>query len=299
LFDEVVKNITGFGVRKQDPGSSMRFKMGKYAGEIAAARNAWTGDIVDAGNLQEDIRSVANGDKPITIAREFENLQSNNYRIMSNIYKDVTNLRKLNFTEKEIKNIIKARRAVSKQDLSALMLGFYNSEDYVNTLKNKKGGLASAIKNLNRTLGTFYTANDLVDREALRNIKQKYDNIPLGLNSADREKYLRTSSDFKFDLKDKSIEKIDMLKDLQEKIDDKRLDERDQKREEFLEQQELKSKSSQAPASMTLPKLDNTMMASMTAGSAGDIDPTTNLTTTETALLSPLEQAYYTNKRRA
>ena len=66
-----------------------------------------------------------------------------------------------------------------------------------------------------------------------------------------------------------------------------------------LEQQELKSKSSQAPASMTLPKLDNTMMASMTAGSAGDIDPTTNLTTTETALLSPLEQAYYTNKRRA
>ena len=87
LFDEVVKNITGFGVRKQDPGSSMRFKMGKYAGEIAEARNAWTGDIVDAGNLQEDIRSVANGDKPITIATEFENLQSNNYRIMSKYIK--------------------------------------------------------------------------------------------------------------------------------------------------------------------------------------------------------------------
>ncbi len=50
---------------------------------------------------------------------------------------------------------------------------------------------------------------------------------------------------------------------------------------------------------MSLPKLDNTMMASMTAGSAANIDPTTNLTTTETALLSPLEQAYYTNKRRA
>jgi hypothetical protein len=50
---------------------------------------------------------------------------------------------------------------------------------------------------------------------------------------------------------------------------------------------------------MTLPKLDNTMMASMTAGSAGDIDPTTLLTSNETALLSPSEQAYYINKRRA
>ena len=50
---------------------------------------------------------------------------------------------------------------------------------------------------------------------------------------------------------------------------------------------------------MTLPKLDNTMMASMTAGSAGDIDPTTLLTENETRLLSPSEQAYYINKRRA
>ena len=127
LFDEVVKNITGFGVRKQDPASSMRFKMGQYAGEIANARNAWTADIVNAGNLQEDIRSVANGDKPKTISTEFENLQSNNYRVMSNIYKDIKNLRILKFSEREIKDIIKARRAVSKQDLSALMLGLFNS----------------------------------------------------------------------------------------------------------------------------------------------------------------------------
>ena len=300
LMDEVVKNLTGFGVRKQDPGSSMRFKMGKYAGEIATARNAWTGDIVDAGNLQEDIRSVANGDKPITIAREFEYLQSNNYRVMSEIYKDIKNLRILNFSEREIKDIIKARRAVSKQDLSALMLGLFNSEDYVSTLKNKKGALNSAIKNLNRTLGTFYNANDLVDRDELRAIRSKYDNIPLGLNDVEREEFLRTGTTQK--LKDK----LDLQKNYQTiqkeqyNEDLRKQKELLEKRKEFIkEQQELKSKSSQAPASMTLPALDNTMMASMTAGSAGNIDPTTNLTTTETALLSPLEQAYYTNKRRA
>jgi hypothetical protein len=219
---------------------------------------------------------------------------------MSNIYKDIKNLRILKFSEREIKDIIKARRAVSKQDLSALMLGLFNSEDYVSTLKNKKGALNSAIKNLNRTLGTFYNANDLVDRDELRAIRSKYDNIPLGLNDVEREEFLRTGTTQK--LKDK----LDLQKNYQT-IQKEQYNEDLRKQKELLEkrknfikeQQELKSKSSQAPASMTLPKLDNTMMASMTAGSAGNIDPTTNLTTTETALLSPLEQAYYTNKRRA
>jgi hypothetical protein len=303
LMDEVVKNLTGFGVRKQDPASAMRFKMGGYAGEIARARNAWTLDIVNASNIQKDIEAVAAGNKPITIATEFENLQSNNYRVMSNIYKDVKNLRILNFTEKEIKDIIKARRAVSKQDLNALMLGLFNSEGYANTLKNKKGGLNAAINNLNRTLGTFYTYKDLVDTEALKDIKNKYNNIPLGLSDADREKYLKSPSDFKYDLKDKAYDKIDIIKQDQETIDEERSEEYYKKKEEFelqqeLKKEELKNKSSQAPASMTLPKLDNTMMAGMTAGTAANIDPTTNLTTTETALLSPLEQAYYTNKRR-
>jgi len=300
IFDEVIKNITGFGVRKQNPSSSMRFKMGKYAGEIAAARNAWTGDIVNAGNLQEDIKSVANGDAPKTIATEFEYLQSNNYRVMSEIYKDIKNLRILKFSEREIKDIIKARRAVSKQDLSALMLGLFNSEDYVSTLKTKKGALKSAINNLNRTLGTFYTVEDLVDRDALRAIRSKYDNIPLGLNSADREEFLRTGTTQK--LKDKlelqknyqTIQKEQFSEDLRKQK------ELLQKRKDFIKEQKKNDiTQSQAPASMTLPKLDNTMMASMTAGSAGDIDPTTLLTSNETALLSPSEQAYYINKRKA
>jgi len=84
-------------------------------------------------------------------------------------------------------------------------------------------------------------------------------------------------------------------------MNDRRQEALEIKREEFEEKQELKNTitQSQAPASMTLPKLDNTMMASMTAGSAGDIDPTTLLTENETRLLSPSEQAYYINKRRA
>jgi len=73
------------------------------------------------------------------------------------------------------------------------------------------------------------------------------------------------------------------------------LDEKRQKKKEF----KLKQETSQAPASMTLPKLDNTIMASMSTTNTGNINPTTRLTGNEEALLSPLEKAYYTNKRTA
>jgi hypothetical protein len=300
LMDEVLKNITGFGVRKQDPGSSMRFKMGQYAGDIARARNAFSGDIVDAGNLQEEIRSVANGDRPMIIAKEFESLQSNNYRIMSEIYKDVKNLRTLKFSEKEIKDIIRARRAVSKQDLNALMLGTFNSEGYLDTIKNQTGSIQSALNNANKTLKTFYTMKDVIDYKTLNEIKTIYDNIPLGLNAEDRKEYLRRSSKEKIKSIQPNIEEIRKLNKDQLLYNQEQGKEIQKKRKEFQEEQKKNNiTQSQAPASMTLPKLDNTMMASMTAGSAGDIDPTTLLTSNETALLSPSEQAYYTNKRRA
>jgi hypothetical protein len=303
LMDEVVKNLTGFGVRKQDPANAMRFKMGMYAGEIARARNAFTLDVVNASNIQKDIEAIAFGNSPIIFTSEFEKLQSNNYRVMSNIYKDVKNLRILNFSENEIREIIKARKAVSKQDLNALMLGRFNSEDYINTVKNKKGGIATALKNANRTLGTFYTVEDLIDYRALNDIKTKYDNIPLGLNDKDRNEYLRMTNEQKIKELEGPIKELQKFEEDQLEYNQKKEKEINIKRQEFelqqeLKKEELKNKSSQAPASMSLPKLDNTMMASMTAGSAANIDPITNLTTTETALLSPLEQAYYRNKRR-
>ena len=71
-------------------------------------------------------------------------------------------------------------------------------------------------------------------------------------------------------------------------------EEKRQKKKEF----KLKQETSQAPASMTLPELDNTIMASMSTTNTGAIDPTTGLTTTQMALLSPSEQAYYINKNR-
>jgi hypothetical protein len=290
-------------VVKQDPAKSMKYKVGGFVGELSDARSIWSRTIVDKNIIQKEIRSVDNGETPKIIASAFENLQSNNYRIMSQLYTDVKNMRKLKkFTEKDIKNFIKGKGSFSKQDVNNLMLGLYNADEWINLVKSKNNAIKGAINDANKELGTFYTVNDVLDREALKAIKSKYDNIPLGLNDEDRQKYFEKSSEFKLDAKENILEEQEKIKDLQEELNEKRLEEKEIKKEQFEKKQEQKKNNitqSQAPASMTLPALDNTMMASMTAGSAGDIDPTTNLTTTETALLSPLEQAYYTNKRRA
>ena len=110
--------------------------------------------------------------------------------------------------------------------------------------------------------------------------------------------------EFKLEEKDKIIEEMeltspkagpfDYLSTKQEEYDERMLEEKEKKKEEFI----LKQETSQAPASMTIPKLDNTIMASMSTGNTNAIDPTTGLTTTQMALLSPSEQAYYMNKNR-
>ena len=248
---------------------------------------------------------------PKIISSAFENLQSNNYRVMSELYTDVKNMRKMKkFTEKDIRSYILGKGSFGKQDVNLLMLGLYNADEWVNLFKTKDNAIKGVINSVNKEKGTFYTVRDVLDKQALQAIKSKYDNIPLGLNDEDRQKYFEQSSEFKSDAKDRLIEERELtapkagpfnyLSTTQEETNERRQLEKEEKKDIFLQEKNKENiTQSQAPASMTLPKLDNTMMASMTAGSAGDIDPTTNLTTTETALLSPLEQAYYTNTKRA
>ena len=125
LWDTVTKIFTGFSVQKQDPYQAMRFKIGGYSGDIANARTAFTNDIISAKNLQKDLQLLQRGLPAETFPNEFEKLQSNNYRILSEVYKDIQALRVLNFTEKEISDLISGRRALSKKDVANVMTGFF------------------------------------------------------------------------------------------------------------------------------------------------------------------------------
>jgi hypothetical protein len=256
----VLKVMTGFSITKQDPYTSMRFKLGSYSGMLADARGAFTRDINNATKLQRDARLIANGVEAETIATEYDKLQSNNYRVLSEVYKDVQALRILNFTEREIRDLLSGRRALSSRDVNMIMLGTYNPENLPNFKKDS--AIQNTIKNINRELDTNFNINDFVNRQKLNSIRSKYKAIPLGLSEEERENFLRSTIDRKIDVLDEKIDERDILIDSQEQ-------------------------SKVQPVKPAAPFLPDPQIANMFAA---NIDPTSGLTQTESALLSPEEQ---------
>ena len=261
LFDTVLKVFTGFSITKQDPYTSMRFKLGTYSGMLSDVRSAFSRDINNAAKLQKDARLITQGLNAETIVSEFEKLQSNNYRVLSEVYKDVQALRTLNFTEREIKDLLRGRRALSDKDVNYVMTGFYNPENLPNFKKDS--AIRNTIKNINRELGTDYKINDFVDKQKLNEIRRKYKNIPLGLSEEEREEFLRSTPERKFELKEPAQEK----------------------RMQLMESQDQSNLPQ--PIKPAAPFLPDPEIANMFAS---NISPTTNLTRTEEALLSPTEQ---------
>jgi len=259
LFDTVLKVFTGFSITKQDPYTSMRFKLGTYSGLLADARGAFQRDINNATKLQRDARLILRNLDAETIANEYDKLQSNNYRILSEVYKDVQALRTLNFTEAEIKEMLSGRRALSDKDVSMVMSGTYSPENLPNFKKDS--ALRNTIKNINRELQTNYTVNDFVNRAKLVEIRKKYMTVPLGLSEEDREEFLRSTPERK-------------IEELIPKIDER------------IKKIEGQTGSVQ-PVTPAAPFLPDPQIANMFAA---NIDPTTGLTQTESALLSPEEQ---------
>ena len=66
LYDTVLKVLTGFGIRRQDPALSFRFNLGRYSGQLGNIQAAFTNDILDAGKLQNDARLISRGLAPIS-----------------------------------------------------------------------------------------------------------------------------------------------------------------------------------------------------------------------------------------
>ena len=248
-------------MQKQDPYQAMRFKIGGYAGDIQNARQAFTNDIVNAQKLQNDLRLIERGLPGETFPNEYKKLQSNNYRILSEVYKDVQALRTLNFTEKEIRDLLSGRRALSKKDVTNVMNGFFYPENIPNFKKDS--AVRNAINNINRELGTEYNINDFINRKELNNIRRSYLNVPLGLSNAELEEYLKSTPERKFEIKEPIMEE----------------------REKLQESQQLGMVQPQVPAAPFLP---DPQIANMFAQA---VDPISGLTRTESALLSnPLDR---------
>ena len=152
------------------------------------------------------------------------------------------------------------RRALSNRDVSMVMLGTYNPENLPNFKKDSS--IRNTIKNINRELETDYKVDSFVNRQKLNQIKNKYKAIPLGLSEEEREEYLKSTIDRKIDVLDKKLDERDILLKSQEQ-------------------------SKVQPVTPAAPFLPDPKIANMFAA---NIDPTSGLTQTESALLSPEEQ---------
>ena len=175
-------------------------------------------------------------------------------------------LRTLNFTEAEIRELLRGRRALSDKDVNMVMIGIFNPENIPNFKKDS--AIRNTIKNINRELETNYTVDDFVNRKKLFDIKNSYTSVPLGLSEEEREQYLKTLPRTKVEeiVKPRGKEQKKLFESQKENI--------------------IKSEP-QSNIKPAAPFLPDPQIANMFAA---NINPTTGLTQTESALLSPEEQ---------
>ena len=178
---------------------------------------------------------------------------------MSEIRKDVEALRVIGFSDPEIARQMSGRRATSKRDIWAILNGFYV---HSNPPKfQRDSALISIINQINKELGTKYTPLDFVNFKDIANIQKKYVRIPLGLSEEEFNNAVRGTKEFKKEL----------LQDEQEPIIENVSD-----RQSSLIQQ--------TPAAPSIPMPTNIVT------NVAQINPQSNLTRTQEALLSPDEK---------
>ena len=129
-------------------------------------------------------------------------------------------------------------------------------------LSRRRITIAKRLKEV-QTETVMTTTYNEVDLSSVIAIRKKYQDIPLGLSEEEREEFLKSTPERKLDIKDKKIDDILKLKDSQEQS------------------------SLPQPVIPAAPFLPDPQIANMFAA---NINPTTGLTQTESALLSPEEQ---------
>jgi hypothetical protein len=264
-MEEVAATMAGVRVVNMNGYDGMKFAVNKRAGEMGQASKTFGSNAVNAQRLKEDAALIAQGLQPEHVPELFDRWQQNRYRIWSETYRDIQNMRKLKYTEKEIKETITGRQPFGKKDIRFLMKGYYNPAKVPNLSYNDITRFSNAVQTMNRKDETDFKMRDFFDRTQLRNLEKKWKYIPLG------------ERDIDFDIPTKQKLKP-YLEDTKELIDLKKKQRDDQS---FLPSTPLEA-----------PKLDTQISTASRVSPtiSGTVDQNTGLTGTETALLSPLEQ---------
>ena len=277
--EESAAILAGVRVVHMDGYKGMKFKVNQLAGDMGRADRTFIRNTVDANKLQGDAALIADGMLPEYIPQKFNEYIENRYRVWSEAYKDVKNMRTLGYTEKEIEETMVDRQPFgSKKNVKLLMRGYFNPPND----PFKRAGFENIVDTLNRsnanrnnqegtTLKDDYRVKDFLNRSQLKGISKNWKFIPLGLDEAGQEEMLRLPTKMKLgpymdDTKEQLEKKMDQIKN---------------KNQSFLPS---------APIGTPELNMENFTASRTSPTFSGNIDQSTGLTGTQTALLSPEEQ---------
>ena len=289
--EEVAATVAGVRVVNIKPLHDFDWKQNQYLRTLNSTRKLYYSDALrNREKLRGDIALIKEGHEPVFMPERYNHLQQNRYRYWSLTFKDIENLRKMDYTEQQIEDSLKGRGAFSKKEIESLMLGLYIPTDMKEIDMSKDKIFASLIKDLNKELGTHYTPEEVFDVTFMKQIEEKWDRIPLNLNEVMRNynfkssDILREMNELKKETEKGTLELKQLPKDIKRESDELQ-EQMDWDMKKLMEDLE---KLDQSNKPIGTPNVSSEVIASQpaqnTVGSTG-------LTATETAWLSNEEKA--------
>ena len=289
--EEVAATVAGVRVVNIKPLHDFDWKQNQYLRTLNSTRKLYYSDALrNREKLRGDIALIKEGHEPVFMPERYNHLQQNRYRYWSLTFKDIENLRKMDYTEQQIEDSLKGRGAFSKKEIESLMLGLYIPTDMKEIDMSKDKIFASLIKDLNKELGTHYTPEEVFDVEFMKQIEEKWDRIPLNLNEVMRNynfkssEILREMNELKKETEKGTLELEQLPKDIKRESDELQ-EQMDWDMKKLMEDLE---KLDQSNKPIGTPNVSSEVIASQPNQ---NVVGSTGLTATETAWLSNEEKA--------
>ena len=178
--EKVLKLFFGLAIREEDPRASLPYVIGKLSKRIEEADSYFTKKVTDPRELLNN---------PTLIIKEFEALQKNRYREMSRV-KDFLEVSGKLFTREELNKEFKGRQEFGQVVINGINNGTYRAANIPDT------SVSSLFPKILERLQRAYPEKNLeldniFPRDQLIEIKEKWNNAPLGLSDAELDAYFR------------------------------------------------------------------------------------------------------------
>jgi hypothetical protein len=248
LKDELLALMAGIRIIDIDVGVTLSYKTGRYNQLLRAVDD--TEKIYSAENYMNR--------GPEVLAKEFENMQEEAFRIQKDMYNIIQDAMKLDLNEADIKKILKDAQ-MPKNRIRKLMNGEFIPANFSESRFKKKIKIlekqAAQMTKDDPDLKFFLDDDYAYPKDLLKDIKYEWKNRSLITEPKEKQGLLK-----------KGIKKV------------------------ISTLNPFKFGAPEPQSKIQTPPLGNTPMPAKMATNTMQKDPQTNLTRTETALLSPTEK---------